>query len=86
MSDLSQKLSELLGKYETTPKVRKETLRCKILSAANRIASTKEQTQMYAGLIQSSMSRISADIKKSDGDFCRGGDRACNEIEKAVFA
>ena len=61
---LSETLSELLSKYETAPESQKPSLERKIVSTANRISSKKEQSQMYSALLQNSMSRNSADIKR----------------------
>lgn len=84
--DLSQTLSDLLEKYETAPSSQKPSLERKIVSTANRIVSKKEQTEMYAGLIQNSMSRNSADIKRAIASSTEAALERAKDIESAVLA
>lgn len=84
--DLSQALSDLVEKYETAPELQKEALERKIQNTANRIASKQEQTQMYAGLIQNSMSRSSADIKRAIATSAEAALERAKDIESAVLA
>ena len=84
--DLSQTLSELLSKYETAPESQKPNLERKIVSTANRIASKKEQSQMYAGLIQNSMSRNGADIRRAIAASTEAALGRAKDIQSAVLA
>ena len=84
--DLSETLSELLSKYETAPESQKPNLERKIVSTANRIASKKEQSQMYAGLIQNSMSRNGADIRRAIATSTEAALDRAKDIQSAVLA
>jgi len=83
---LYETLSELLSKYENAPESQKPSLERKIVSTANRISSKKEQSQMYSALLQNSMSKNSADIKRVIASSTEAALDRANDIQNAVLA